>query len=318
MKIFVTGAAGFIGFSLSLELLKKKHTVYAIDNLDDYYSLKLKKKRLKILKKYKKFKFKKIDISKKNQIYNYLKKKEFDVIFHFAAQAGVRYSIINPKKYIQTNIKGFQNVLKILEKKKFKVMFYASSSSVYGDTKKFPLKENFKLYPKNLYAKTKVQNEKDVIKSIKRNKKKIIGLRFFTIYGEWGRPDMLILKLLSYMKNKKIFELNNGGDHYRDFTYIKDVIRILVSMIYIDEFKYKIYNICSSKPIFIKRVVKKFTLITNYKLIKNIKKNKLDVYKTFGDNKKITNLVKFRKFTKFEKGLKNTIGWYKKFGYKCF
>jgi len=318
MKIFVTGAAGFIGFSLSLELLKKKHIIYAIDNLDNYYSLKLKRARLKILKKYKNFKFKKIDISKKNQLNNYLKNKNFDIIFHLAAQAGVRYSIINPKKYINSNFNGFRNLLLLLKKKNFKTMFYASSSSVYGDKKKFPLRENFKLKPRNLYAKTKVQNEKDARKFENIYKKKIVGLRFFTIYGEWGRPDMLLLKLLSHHKKNQVFELNNGGDHYRDFTYINDVVKILYFLIHKKKFNYDIYNICSSKPIFIKKVIKQFTQITGYKFFKNIEKNKLDVYKTYGDNTRIKKLLKIKKFTHFNTGLLRTIKWYKQAGYKYF
>ena len=318
MKIFVTGAAGFIGFSLSLQLLKKNCLVYAIDNLDSYYSIRLKKERIKILKKYKNFKFKKIDISKRKQLYNYLKNKKFDFIYHFAAQAGVRYSIINPSKYIQSNLKGFKNLLFSTQKKDFKFLFYASSSSVYGDNKKFPLKETFKLSPKNLYAKTKIQNEKDAKKFAIKYKKKLIGLRFFTVYGEWGRPDMLILKLLSSIKKKQIFGLNNKGDHYRDFTYINDVVKILIGLIYKKKFKHNVYNICSSKPIYIKKAVNELLKITNYKLIKNIKKNKLDVYKTYGDNKRIIKLLKMQKFTKFSIGLINTINWYKKTGIKFF
>ena len=139
MNVFISGVAGFIGFSLANELLKKKHAVYGIDNLDSYYSLKLKRERLKILKKNKNFYFRKIDISKKKELKKYFKDKNFEIIFHFAAQAGVRYSIINPKKYIRSNIIGFQNILESIKNKNFKVMFYASSSSVYGDTKLFPV-----------------------------------------------------------------------------------------------------------------------------------------------------------------------------------
>ena len=318
MKTFLTGAAGFIGFSLSLELLKKKYKVYAIDNLDSYYSLKLKKKRLSILKKYKNFNFKKIDISNKKSLENYLKTKNFDVIFHLAAQAGVRYSVINPKKYIKTNLKGFRNILHLFENKNFKAFFYASSSSVYGDTKLFPLRENFKLNPKNIYAKTKIQNEKDARKFKDTFKKNIVGLRFFTVYGEWGRPDMMILKLLSCLKKDKIFELNNSGDHYRDFTYIDDVTKILIKILNKNFFKYDVYNICSSKPLFIKNVIKQFKNFTNYNLIKNVKKNKLDVYKTYGDNSRIKKLSNVNRYTDFKKGLFNTVKWYKNIGYKYF
>jgi len=319
MKILITGVAGFIGFSLANRLLKSRNNqVCGIDSIDNYYSTRIKKTRLKILKKQKNFSFNYLDISKKNHVKNFFKKKTFDIIFHFAAQAGVRYSVVNPKKYIKVNRKGFRNILESLRDKKFKKMFYASSSSVYGDTKYFPVKENFKLKPKNLYAKTKIENETDAKKFEKKFNKKLIGIRFFTIYGEWGRPDMIILKILNCLKKNKTFELNNSGDHYRDFTYISDVVRILIKLIKIKKFKYSVYNICSSRPIYIKKFIDSFIKITNFKKIKNIKKNKLDVYKTFGDNKRITNLVKFRKFTKFEKGLKNTITWYKKFGYKSF
>ena len=180
------------------------------------------------------------------------------------------------------------------------------------------MKENFKLSPKNLYAKTKVQNEKDAKNFKKDFKKNIIGLRFFTIYGEWGRPDMLILKLLSFKRKNLFFELNNRGNHYRDFTYIKDVIKILIKLLKIENFKYDIYNICSSKPIFIKKIINRFCKITGYKLIKNIKKNKLDVYKTYGDNRRIKKLTSLSLNTDFNKGLLNTIKWYNKIGFKYF
>ena len=318
MKIFVTGAAGFIGFSLTKSLLKKKHQVYSIDNMDNYYSLKLKRARIQILKKNKNFHFKRVDLANKIKLEKYLKNKKFDIIFHFAAQAGVRYSKERPDKYIKSNLIGFSNLLSLLKNKNFKIMFYSSSSSVYGDSKIFPLRENAILKPKNLYAKTKIKNEKEANKFAKTFGKKLIGLRFFTVYGEWGRPDMLIIKMLNSMVQKKYFELNNSGDHYRDFTYINDVVRILVKLISVKKFNYKVYNICSSRPIFIKKVVHKFKLLTGYNLVKNIKKNKLDVYKTYGDNRRIIKLVNVKKFTNFNKGLKNTINWYKKTGYRFF
>ena len=318
MKIFVTGAAGFIGFSLTKSLLKKNHEVYSIDNMDNYYSTKLKRARIQILRKNKNFYFEKIDLANKKKLEKYLKNKEFDVIFHFAAQAGVRYSKKRPDKYIKSNLIGFSNLLSLLKNKNFKIMFYSSSSSVYGDTNIFPLRENALLKPKNLYAKTKIKNENEANKFAKIFGKKIIGLRFFTVYGEWGRPDMLLIKMLISMSKKKYFELNNSGDHYRDFTYIDDVVKILIKLISKKKFNHKVYNICSSRPIFIKKVVHQFKILTGYKLIKNIKKNKLDVYKTYGDNQKIIKLVRVKKFTNFNKGLKNTINWYKKIGYRFF
>ena len=167
MKIFVTGAAGFIGFSLTKSLLKKNHQVYSIDNMDNYYYLKLKTARIQILKKDKNFHFKRVDLANKKKLEKYLKNKEFDIIFHFAAQAGVRYSKERPDKYIKSNLIGFSNLLSLLKNKNFKIMFYSSSSSVYGDSKIFPLRENAILKPKNLYAKTKIKNEKEANKFAK-------------------------------------------------------------------------------------------------------------------------------------------------------
>lgn len=311
-KILITGVVGFIGFSLAVKLLEQKHNVIGIDNFDDYYSTKLKKKRLNELKKYKKFHFKKIDIVNLESL-NCLKKYEFDHIFHFAAQAGVRYSAINPDKYIKTNILGTINLFKFASTKKIKSIFFASSSSVYGDSKKFPLKETNKLYPKNIYATSKVVNE-ITAKSFSENfNMKIYGLRFFTIFGEWGRPDMLLFKIFkSSLANKKL-KLNNDGNHYRDFTYIKDVVEVLILLMNKKSNKaYDIYNICSNNPQYIKKIITFFKKnLSSLKTI-SIPKNKLDVYKTHGDNKKIINFLKFKKFSKFDTAYTKTYEWYKK------
>ena len=225
----------------------------------------------------------------------------------------MRYSLINPNKYLDTNIAGFINLLKSIKNKKIKKFFYASSSSVYGDTKIFPLKENFKLSPKNLYAKTKVQNEKDAKNFKKDFKKNIIGLRFFTIYGEWGRPDMLILKLLSFKRKNLFFELNNRGNHYRDFTYIKDVVSIILKLRNQKISGHDIYNICSNNPVGLKKIilfVSKFTPKTKIILRS---KQLADIYKTHGDNKKILKKNKKFKFTNLNTSILNTINWYKKY-----
>ena len=227
MKIFVTGVAGFIGFSIAKHFLKKKYHVCGIDNLDDYYSKKLKKKRLTILKKYYKFSFYKIDLSNYFELKKFLNKKKYDYVLHFAAQAGVRYSLINPQKYYDSNISGFINLIDILKNKKIKKIIYASSSSVYGNVKKFPTKETHKPKPINIYAKSKLLNEKISSYFYNKYKMKIIGLRFFTIYGKWGRPDMLLMKIFNSIKTKKKLYLNNYGNHYRDFTYIDDAVKII-------------------------------------------------------------------------------------------
>ena len=231
MKILITGVAVFIGFHVAKELFKnKKFKVHGIDNFDKYYSVKLKKKRIQLLKKNKKFIFNKIDITSK-KINSFFKKKQFDIVIHLAAQAGVRYSLINPEKYLNTNILGFSNLFESINSTKIKKVIYASSSSVYGDTKNFPTNEKNITKPKNIYGYSKIINEHMADYYSKKMNIPFIGLRFFTVYGTWGRPDMFILKVLSYHNKRKKFNLNNEGNHLRDFTSINDVVKILMRII---------------------------------------------------------------------------------------
>ena len=313
MITLITGCAGFIGYSLSEHLLNCNHKVLGIDNFDDYYSVSLKKKRINELKKFKNFSFLKIDILDQKKITNSFKKKKVDLIIHLAAQAGVRYSLINPSKYFNTNIIGFSNIINNCVKQKIKKVFYASSSSVYGDLKLFPLKENLKLFPKNIYSKSKQINEQiasDVSKSFNIN---MVGLRFFTVYGPWGRPDMFLMKFLNSIFNKKNFYLFNKGNHTRDFTYIDDIVDIMISLVKKDLKGHHIFNICSNKPIHLSQIIK---CINKYskKLPKIVRKKfqKADVLKTHGDNKKIKKIVNFKNFTPIDIGVKKTIEWYKK------
>tara|TARA_A100001015_G_scaffold288631_1_gene359678 strand:+ start:150 stop:1109 length:960 start_codon:yes stop_codon:yes gene_type:complete len=313
MKILITGVAGFIGFSFANYLLKKKIKIYGIDNYDNYYSIKFKHLRIKKLKTYKNFVFNKIDITKKKNLSKYFKNKNFDYIFHFAAQAGVRYSLVNPKKYIRVNKEGFENIFSNLIKlKKLKTFFYASSSSVYGSKKKFPTSESSTLSPQSIYAKTKVFNEKFAKKMANKVNFKILGLRFFTVYGEWGRPDMFIFKILKSHKNDKTFYLNNFGNHERDFTYINDILNVLFKLIKIKKFNHKVINICSSKPINIKKLSDYLKKKLNMKKIQSVEKNSYDVNTTHGDNFLLKKYVKVKKFTNFKKGLNNTVNWYLK------
>ena len=249
MKILITGAAGFIGYNLSKLLLKKKHQIFGIDNFDDYYSIKFKKKRILLLKKHKNFNFKKIDITKKKKLNSYFKKKKFNLIIHLAAQAGVRYSLINPQKYIDVNIIGFLNIIDQARKNKIKNFFYASSSSIYGDSTKFPLNENQTPRPKNIYGLSKKLNEQIAKFYSNCFNMNCTGLRFFTIYGEWGRPDMFMLKLFKASANNDIFYLNNYGNHKRDFTYIDDAVTAVYKLIHKKLRHSNVFNICSNKPI---------------------------------------------------------------------
>lgn len=310
MNILITGVAGFIGFNLAKNLLSKNNIIYGIDNLDKFYSVKLKNKRINILKKNKNFKLYKIDINNKKNVEYFFKKNKINTIIHLAAQAGVRYSLLNPKKYIDTNIFGFLNLILAAKKKRIKKIIYASSSSVYGENNEFPLKESEKLNPKNIYGVSKKLNEDIAELYSKISNINFIGLRFFTVFGEWGRPDMFIMKLFkAHFLNKK-FYLNNYGNHLRDFTYIEDVVSILDILVRKKIKGHKIFNICSNNPENIFNIVKNFKKVHSLKLVL-IKMNKADILKTHGSNKKIINFISYNPFTSFYNAFYKTFNWYK-------
>jgi len=313
-KILITGAAGFIGYSLCKKLVDNKNNeVIGIDNLNTYYPVKLKKERIKELKSKKNFQFFKLDLLEKNKLNDLFKRMKFNIVYNFAAQAGVRYSFENPDSYVNSNIIGFNNILNLIKKFEIKKFFFASSSSVYGDIGPFPKKENSKLNTLNIYSLSKLSNEIIAKSFSKKLSTQIIGLRFFSIYGEWGRPDMLILKYLLAAKKKSNFELFNYGNHYRDFTYIDDAVQIVLklSKSKIGK-KFDIFNICSSKPIKITKILK---IINSLKIKTKVTKKPLhaaDVLKTYGDNRKVKRIVKNIKFTNYKIGVQNTVKWYKK------
>jgi len=309
-KIIVTGSSGFIGFHVSKLLLENKFAIMGIDNHNDYYDPKLKIKRYKILKKYKNFKFIKLDIKEKNKVEKVFKLFNPNIIIHLAAQAGVRHSFTNPNKYIDSNITGFTNILEIMKKMSLKKIIYASSSSVYGDCKKFPFHENLELNPLNFYGQTKLINE-NISKIYEKNFNiKAIGLRFFTVYGPYGRPDMFIPKIINKIKNNKTLELYNNGNHFRDFTFVEDVSKIILQIInkFDHNSKYRIFNICRGKEINIKEVINIIEKKLNKK-IKVINKpfQRGDMKKTYGDNTLITKNFKIKKFQEFELGISKTL-----------
>lgn len=312
MKILITGVAGFIGFSTASFLLNnKKNVVFGIDNFDSYYSTKYKKLRVNFLNRKKNFHFFNLDIRKKKLLKKLFSNNKFDIVMHFAAQAGVRYSLINPRKYIEVNKKGFENLLEtVVQNKLPRKIIYASSSSVYGSSNKQPSQETHKLNPKNIYAKTKISNEKLAIKFRKKYKIDICGLRLFTVYGEWGRPDMFLFKLLKAYKTKKLFYLNNKGNHLRDFTYIDDVVKIIIKIMNLNKFKFNVINISGSRPVNIKTIFETFIKKYKFKKFRLIKKNRADVLNTHGDNKLLKKITKFKKFTSFHKGFTKTVNWY--------
>jgi len=315
MNILITGCAGFIGYSLAAKLLKNKiNNIFGFDNLNKFYSVKLKKKRLFNLKQNKNFKFYKIDLSNKKKLSYLFKKQKIDIVFHFAAQAGVRYVSSHPEKFIHSNILGFHNLIDVSKNYKIKKFFYASSSSVYGDSNKFPVDEKSKLNPKNIYGLSKKLNE-EYIKINSNKKTQYVGLRFFTVYGEWGRPDMLILKYLDYARKNKTLYLNNSGNHWRDFTYIDDVTKILSKLIRKKFKKNEIYNICSNRPILIKNLISYLNKKTGFNKIKNVDLNNLEVFKTHGKNMKLKRKINFSKYSNFNKNVDKTIKWFKKYNH---
>ena len=314
-KILITGCCGFIGFSLAIKLLENKNNVIiGIDVINSYYDPFLKKERLKILKSNKNFIFEKFDVANFDKLNLIFKKKKIKKVFHFAAQAGVQYSLKNPKAYQNSNINGYFNILEISRIYKVKNIYYASSSSVYGDSKIFPVKENFNLNPKNFYGLSKKINEEMSEVYANCYKINIIGFRFFTVYGRWGRPDLVILKIIDAFYKKTRFFLNNFGNHYRDFTYIDDVVDIILDISQNKQITGNhIFNICSSNPISLKKLVK--LAENNLGKIKIIKRKFQtgDIIKSYGSNRKIKNYLPKIKFTNFEKGFIKTLNWYKKF-----
>ena len=316
MKIVVTGSAGFIGFHISKKLLQdKKNTIIGIDSISSYYSTQIKRKRLALLNKNKNFKFIKANLIKKNKIENIFEKFKPNIVLHIAGQPGVLYSFKNPNSYKINNIKATKTICAVSKKFNVKKFIFASSSSVYGDQKKFPIKESFIKKPKNYYAKTKLICEEMIKKTFLFSNTKFLIFRFFTIYGPYGRPDMFIHKLLDCIKLGKKISLHNKGQNFRDFTYIDDVVKIFMHAIK-NNIESNTLNICRSKPI------KTITLVDLIEKIYKKSSNKNltgfirgEMLKTHGSNNLLKKNIKNLKFTDVQNGLKKTILIYKRFGY---
>ena len=321
--ILVTGCAGFIGFHISLYFLKLNYHVIGVDNLNDYYDIKLKKDRLRELKKTstkekKKFNFFSYDLREYKKIQFLFTKYKFKKVIHLAAQAGVRYSLKNPRAYLNSNIIGFFNILECSKKNKITKLIFASSSSVYGNLNKIKFKENDSTdHPIQFYAATKKSNEVMAHAYSQLYKMNIFGLRFFTVYGPWGRPDMSYYKFTkNIIKNKKI-DIYNMGNHKRDFTYIDDVCEIIGKLTTLPEKKlrnFKIFNVGSSKPHKLIRMIDTLESILRKKSKRNyLGLQKGDVQKTFSDSSLIKKYVKIRSKTSLSHGLSQFVNWYKKY-----
>jgi len=309
MKYLLTGSSGFIGFHLAKELLKNQdNKVYGLDSLNKYYSVRLKKKRTNILKKKKNFKFLNINLCNYNLLKKYILEIKPDFIFHLAGQPGVIYSFKDPASYKNNNIIATNNLLKILSLIKVKKFIFSSSSSVYGEQKKFPIKENFKLNPMNYYAVTKLKCEYLIKKKLKEFKIPYIIYRLFTVYGPMGRPDMFIYSTVKKINKNKEIILYNHGKSLRDFTYIDDVVKVFMKSISKKINNNPIVNICSSKPINILTITNIIGKILRKKIriqFGNSRKGEID--KTHGSNIFLRRIFKVKKFTNITKGLRNII-----------
>ena len=319
MNILITGCAGFIGFHLSTKLLKNKnYKVIGIDNIDNYYDVNLKKERLKELNKNKKFSFYKINITNNNKISDLFKKNSIDCVIHLAAQAGVRYSIEDPSKYLDTNIVGFFNIMEQCKENKIRHFLFASTSSVYGDNKNFPLQEHdINNKPLSFYAATKLSNEVMAYSYSNIYRLPITGLRFFTVYGPFGRPDMALYKFAKAIKESKFIKLFNGGNHIRDFTYIDDVVSAIILLIKNPPKKripYEIYNIGSSRPETLRNYLSKLENLLGKKAkIKKLKLQKGDVLKTHASISKLKNKTKFKVKFDISSGISKFVDWFNKY-----
>ncbi len=326
MKILVTGAAGFIGYHLVKSLLEDEIRVVGIDNLNSYYDPELKKLRLKELFSHPMsnfFSFEKIDISNRKKVSKLFLENNFDVVINLAAQAGVRYSIENPNAYIDSNIIGFANILEESKKTKIKHLIFASSSSVYGKNNKMPFNEGDNVdYPISLYAASKKSNELMAYSYSHLFNIPCTGLRFFTVYGPYGRPDMAYYSFMENIINNKKINVFNNGNMKRDFTYIDDVVEGIKKVIPLKPklikhtntnatARYKIYNIGNNKPITLNRFIKAIEKASGKKAKRKFLPMQLgDVPITYAD---ITNLgkdVNFSPKTTIEIGIEKFYEWF--------
>ncbi len=317
MNILVTGCAGFIGFHLSKLLLEKKYNVIGVDNLNNYYDVSLKNKRLKILRKNKFFLFKKIDICNLKKIESIFKKNKIKIVINLAAQAGVRYSIKNPRTYLENNIVGYFNILELCRSHKIKHLIQASTSSVYGNNSTFPLKETMSTSsPLSFYAASKKSTEVISHSYSYIYKIPITCLRFFTVYGPYGRPDMALFKFVKNIFSNKSINLFNFGNHHRDFTYVKDVANSIEKIINNppkNNIPFAIYNVGSNNPISLKKFI---SLIENQlqkkAKIKKIKMQKGDIKKTHADNRKLAKKINYSPKVSANQGIKEFVEWFMK------
>ena len=315
MKILITGSAGFIGYHVSTYLLKHNYEVIGIDNLNNYYDVKLKKSRIKSLKNFKKFNFNKFDLINYQKLNKVIKQFKIKYIIHLAAQAGVRYSIENPKTYFKNNLEVFFNVIEASKNNKIKHLIFASTSSVYGENNNFPLNENANTdKPLSFYAATKKSNEILAYSYSNIYQLPCTALRFFTVYGPYGRPDMALFKFTKNILENREIELFNNGNHSRDFTYIDDIVSGIISIIKKpkkSKIPFNIFNIgrgnSQKLKFYLNFIEKKLNKKAN---VKNLPLQLGDIKKTHSDISSLQNFSNYKPGTDIEEGISEFVDWY--------
>ena len=330
MRVLITGAAGFIGFGLAARLLDRGDTVYGIDNLNNYYDVNLKKARLERLSTREKFSFEKLDIADRAGMESLFARNKFDAVMNLAAQAGVRYSIENPHVYIESNIVGFCNILEGCRHSKVGHLVFASSSSVYGANTRLPFSEHDNIdHPISLYAATKKANELMAHTYAHLYGLPTTGLRFFTVYGPWGRPDMALFKFTKNILEGKAIEVFNNGNMIRDFTYVDDIVEGVVRVMdrpaepdpawnsaapdpARSRAPYRIYNIGNNKPVQLMRYIEVLERALGKKAqIEMLPMQPGDVPATTADVSALESDIGYRPKTTVEEGVPRFIEWYR-------
>jgi UDP-glucuronate 4-epimerase len=315
--VLITGAAGFIGFSLAKNLLQEGHNVVGLDNMNSYYDPELKKQRILHLENYSEklnnFKFVNLDLEDMLGMSSVLKNQRFDYVYHFAAQAGVRYSLENPRKYFESNVIGTFNLIEILKSCAIKRLVLASTSSIYGNSHKSMVTESDALNPIQFYAVSKEIDETMCKIYSQIYDLNVTIFRFFTVYGPWGRPDMALFKFVKSIINKHPIEIYNNGNHKRSFTYIDDVIFYLTKVMELSsEDKYEVYNLGNPVSVdlleFIKIIEDKLA-ITAEKIYLPLQFG--DVHGNLPSIEKLTKKFGEKKFMNVGTGISNFIDWYK-------
>src|SRR6056297_1169583 len=331
-NVLVTGVAGFIGFHLAYRLLKDGYSVVGIDNLNPYYDVNLKKDRLKELEPFSNYQFHGIDLSRLDDLAAIFKARPFDVVVNLAAQAGVRYSLINPHSYVDTNLVGFVNVLEGCRHSGVKHLVYASSSSVYGANTRMPFSVHDNVdHPVSLYAATKKSNELLAHTYSHLFGLPTTGLRFFTVYGPWGRPDMALFLFTKAILSKKPIQVFNYGNMQRDFTYIDDIIegvhRVMKKLPAPDPqwsgnapdpgtsyAPYRIYNIGNNQPVELKRFIEVLEDQLGMRAEKDLQEMQPgDVPATYANIDDLYEAVGFKPMTPIEEGIRRFVEWYKSY-----